>query len=58
MPAMMVPELKGNPILLMKNISEALKNFKVIGNNNLKIKSKIATITKLATMKFLIVTVL
>ena len=55
---MMVPELKGSPILLMKNISEALKNFKVIGNNNLKIKSKIATITKLATMKFLIVTVL
>ena len=55
---MIVPELKGSPILLMKNISEALKNFKVIGNNNLKIKSKIATITTLATIKFLIVTVL
>ena len=55
---MIVPELKGRPILFMKNNSEALKNLSVIGNNNLNIKSKIATITILATMKFFTVTFL
>ena len=39
----MVPELYGNPIELIKNNSEALKNFNVNGNKNLKTKAKTNT---------------
>ena len=35
-PAITDPELQGKPIELIKNNSEALKNFKVNGNKNLK----------------------
>ena len=42
---MIVPELYGKPIWLMKNNSATLKNFKVNGNKNLKTKAN----TKIAT---------
>ena len=57
-PAIIDPELKGKPTVLTKNISRTLKNLRMFGANNLKIKSKIATEATLAIMKFLIVTVL
>ncbi len=55
-PAIIVPELKGSPILFTKNISDALKNLSVMGSSNLNINSKIATITILAIRKFFRVT--
>ena len=39
-PAIILPELKGMPILLTKNNSEALKNESVYGNKNLKTNAK------------------
>ena len=38
-PAIIVPELKGSPILFTKNISDALKNLSVMGSSNLNINS-------------------
>ena len=41
--AIILPELKGNPKELIKNNSDALKNFKVKGNKNLKTNIKATT---------------
>ena len=42
-PAMILPELKGSPIVFTKNNSVELKNCKVYGNKNLKTKANINT---------------
>ena len=42
MKAAKVPELKGSPKLFTNKSSIALKNFSVLGSNNLKIPIKIA----------------
>ena len=52
---MILPELYGNPILLMKNNSDPLKNFKVNGNKNLNTNAKIKTDTTDAMAVVLIV---
>ena len=44
----MLPELYGNPILLIKNNSDALKNCKVNGNKNLKTNANIKVATTVA----------
>ena len=41
-PAIIDPELKGNPILFTKNISKALKKRKIFGASNLNINNNIA----------------
>ena len=41
--AIILPELKGKPIVLIKNNSDALKNFNVNGNKNLKTKASTKT---------------
>jgi hypothetical protein len=41
--AIILPELKGKPMVFIKNNSDALKNFKVKGNKNLNTKAKIKT---------------
>ena len=42
-PAIILPELNGSPIVFIKNNSDELKNCNVYGNKNLKIKANINT---------------
>ena len=42
-PAIILPELNGSPIELIKNNSEELKNWSVYGNKNLNTNAKIKT---------------
>ena len=53
---MIVPELNGNPREFTAKISVLAKNDNVYGSKNLKMNIKIAKITTLAIMKFLVVT--
>jgi hypothetical protein len=52
-PVIKVPELNGKPTELTKNTSKFPNNFRVDGNNNLKMNSRIAAEITLAKMKFL-----
>ena len=47
--AIILPELNGKPTVLIKNNSEALKNFKVKGNKNLNTKANTKTAKIVAT---------
>ena len=52
-PAIMVPELNGNPILFTKNNSKALKYLSVKGNRNLNTNTNTNIDTRLAIINFL-----
>ena len=55
-PAKMVPEWKGNPVVLTMVTSIQPNHHKAAGSNNLKMKAKRATTAKLATIKDLALT--
>jgi|SaaInlStandDraft_1057018.scaffolds.fasta_scaffold580167_1 hypothetical protein len=57
MPAIIEPELYGKPIELIKNNSEALKNFSVNGNKNLKTKASMRIeiiVAMLVVLRFIV----